>query len=133
MGRLGRHRILSLNLGLMVAGMLATAVPWLPAVVGGVALVTFGFFGAHSVSSAWVALRAREGKAQASALYLVFYYAGSSVAGTSGGLFWARLGWPGVVGFVVALLAIALWIARILAERDPDESIGEAVPSVQGV
>jgi YNFM family putative membrane transporter len=95
--------------------------------------VTFGFFGAHSVSSAWVALRAREGKAQASALYLVFYYAGSSVAGTSGGLFWARLGWPGVVGFVVALLAIALWIARILAERDPDESIGEAVPSVQGV
>jgi YNFM family putative membrane transporter len=29
---------------------------------------------------------------------MMFYYVGSSVAGTSGGLFWAAFEWPGVIG-----------------------------------
>ena len=47
----------------------------------GVGVVMIGFFGGHSIASSWVGLRAQTGKAQASALYLFFYYVGSSLAG----------------------------------------------------
>jgi YNFM family putative membrane transporter len=80
-------------------------------VILGVAVVTFGFFGGHSVASSWVGLRAREAKAQAAALYLFFYYLGSSVAGSAGGVFWDHAGWKGVAAFVAVLLLIALSIA----------------------
>jgi YNFM family putative membrane transporter len=56
-------------------------------------------------------LRAREGKAQASALYLFFYYTGASTAGSIGGIFWTVAGWTGVVGFLVVLLTVAIGIA----------------------
>jgi len=118
MDLLGRRRMVMLNIGLMLAGVLITTWVWLPAVIGGVALVTFGFFGAHSVASGWVATRVRHGRAQASALYLVFYYVGASVAGTSGGLFWESWGWPGVVGFLCALLSVALVAAYGLPADD---------------
>jgi MFS transporter, YNFM family, putative membrane transport protein len=73
--------------------------------------VTFGFFGGHSVASTWVGLRAHRAKAQAAALYLFFYYMGSSLAGSAGGLFWERWRWPGVTGFVAAMLVTAVGLA----------------------
>ncbi len=66
----------------------------------GVGLVTAGFFGGHSIASSWVGLRAEKARSQASALCLFFYYLGSSVAGTVGGVVLARTEWPGVAGFV---------------------------------
>lgn len=111
MDRMGRRRMLVLDVGLMLAGVFVTTLSWLPAVVIGMALATFGFFGAHSVASGWVATHARRARAQASALYMVFYYVGSSVAGTSGGFFWGAWGWTGVVGFIAVLLAAALGLA----------------------
>ena len=109
--RFGRPRLLVASLATMLAGVLATLSRPLPLVIVGVALVTIGFFGAHSVSSSWVGLRAQAGKAQASALYLFFYYTGASVAGSIGGVFWTAAGWVGVVGFLVVLLAAAIGIA----------------------
>ena len=58
-------------------------------------------------------------KAQASALYLFFYYLGSSVAGTIGGWFFSRAGWPGVVALVGALSGGALVVALRLAKVPP--------------
>ena len=110
-GRVGRLRMLSLMLGLMLAGVGLTMLSPLVCVVAGIATVTFGFFGAHSVVSTWVGLRARRAKAQASAIYLFFYYMGSSVVGAVGGLFWERARWTGVAAFVVAMLISALSIA----------------------
>ena len=81
-------------------------------------VMTAGFFAAHSVASGWVGGRARVAPAQASALYLCLYYIGSSIAGSVGGVFYARGGWPGTVIFVLALLAIAL----ASAERRVDGS-----------
>jgi YNFM family putative membrane transporter len=50
-------------------------------------------------------------------MYLFCYYMGSSVAGASGGLFYASRGWNGVAAFVGALvlagLAIALGLVRL--------------------
>jgi YNFM family putative membrane transporter len=110
-GRAGRARMLLLMLGLMLAGVGLTMLRPLPLVVVGIATLTFGFFAAHSVASAWVGLRATHAKAQAAALYLFFYYMGSSVAGSAGGVFWARGAWPGVVAFVAAMLVAGLLIA----------------------
>jgi len=59
----------------------------------------------------WIGLRAQKARAQASALYLFFYYFGSSLAGWTGGWVLAWAGWPGVAAFVGALAGLALLVA----------------------
>ena len=118
-GRLGRRRIFWVTTAAMLAGIALTLMRPLAAIITGIAVLTAGFFGAHSVASSWVGLRAQHSKGQASALYLCFYYIGSSVAGSSGGLFWSAFGWPGVAGFIGALLALALLISLRLATLQP--------------
>jgi YNFM family putative membrane transporter len=112
-GRFGRQRMLVLMLGLMLVGVGLTALRPLSFVVLGIATVTFGFFGGHSVASSWVGLCARGAKAQASALYLFFYYTGASLAGGIGGLFWERWHWSGVTAFIAGMLVIGLAITPI--------------------
>ncbi len=112
--RLGRRAVLAGNIVVFLAGALVTLAHPVWAVVLGVGGVTAGFFGAHSVASAWVGFAARDGRAQASALYLLAYYAGSSVAGSALGLVWAFAKWPGVVAGVAALGVTALLVASTL-------------------
>lgn len=116
-GRLGRRKVLWSMLALLLAGSLLTGFASLWAIVGGIVLLTFGFFGAHSVVSSWIGRRAGAAKAHASSLYLFCYYMGSSIAGAAGGLFYAADGWNGIVGFVGAMaltgLAIALGLYRL--------------------
>jgi YNFM family putative membrane transporter len=118
-GRLGRRNVFWCVVALMLAGVLVTLARPLAIIVLGLAIFTFGFFGAHSVLSSWVGLRARHSKAQASSLYLFFYYLGSSVAGTAGGWFWKLHGWAGVVTFLAALLAVALTLSLRLTRLQP--------------
>ena len=80
----------------------------------GVAIFTFGFFGGHSVASSWVGKIADHNKAQASALYLFFYYLGSSVSGTIGGVFWSGFGWSGVIGLILIQLVLGMFLTRWL-------------------
>ena len=89
-GRYGRRRVLWIAIAIQLAGVAATLPDNIVAIVVGVGLITWGFFGAHSIASSWVGLRAHGARAQASALYLFFYYLGSSLAGSAGGLFFAR-------------------------------------------
>jgi YNFM family putative membrane transporter len=110
--RVGRGRMLLLMTGLMLCGVGLTLLHPLVLVIGGIATITFGFFGGHSVASSWVGLHAHHAKAQAAALYLFFYYIGSSVAGAVGGFFWGAWRWTGVAGFVAAMLIVALAIVR---------------------
>lgn len=118
-GRIGRRRVLWATILLMLAGLALTLADSLPMLVAGMGVFTFGFFGAHSVVSSWVGIRAMEGKAQASALYLFFYYLGSSLIGSLGGVFWTVQGWPGVAALVGALLAAAFLISLHLARLQP--------------
>jgi YNFM family putative membrane transporter len=80
---------------------------------------TAGFFGGHSIASSWVGLRAETAKAQASALCLFFYYAGSSLADSICGWVFAGDGWPGVAAFVGALAVLALVVTMQLARVPP--------------
>ncbi len=118
-GRLGRRNVFWCVVAVMLAGVLTTLLRPLATIVFGLALFTFGFFGAHSVLSSWVGLRARHSKAQASSLYLFFYYLGSSVAGTAGGWFWRFYGWVGVAMFLAALLSVALACGLRLTRLQP--------------
>ncbi|MNW43143.1 Inner membrane transport protein YnfM [compost metagenome] len=109
--RLGRSKVLWINLALMLFGILVTLSSHLLLILFGAAVVTFAFFGAHSTASSWVGSRAKLGKAQASSLYLLFYYVGSSLGGTVGGLFWSRAGWTGIVDMISILLLIAMFVS----------------------
>ncbi len=118
-GRFGRRRVIGPAILLMPLGALVTLSDNLWLTIFGVGLVTAGFFGGHSIASSWIGLRAEKARAQASALYLFFYYLGSSVAGTARRLVLARAGWPGVAGFVGGLAVFALLVALRVSRVPP--------------
>lgn len=105
--RFGRNIVIRGTLLAMVCGTLLTLASSLAVIIGGVALFTCGFFGAHSSASGWVSRRAATYRAQASSLYLFSYYLGSSISGTLGGLFWVSFGWPGITAMICLLLLAA--------------------------
>jgi YNFM family putative membrane transporter len=117
--RLGRRNVLWLVMALMLGGLLLTLANALVAIVLGVGLFTFGFFASHSVASSWVGRRAQAPQALASAMYLFFYYLGSSVLGSFCGVMWSAAGWPGVVGLLGATLGIGFLIALRLRGLAP--------------
>jgi YNFM family putative membrane transporter len=120
--RLGLRNVFWVMIAVMGGGVGLTLSGSLPVIIAGIAVLTFGFFGAHSIASAWVGRRARTAKAQAASLYLFLYYVGSSVIGSLSGIFWERSGWSGVVGLVSLLLAAAFLIALRLARLEPVSS-----------
>ena len=118
-GTVGRRRVFWLPIVLLIAGIAATEARALALVILGIALVTIGFFGAHSIASAWVGRRAQANRGQGAAFYLFFYYLGSSVLGSAGGFAWTHAGWPGVALFCLALGGIALLLGVLLARIPP--------------
>ncbi|MBW4082069.1 MFS transporter [Paenibacillus sp. S150] len=124
--RIGLELALWINIALMLLGALITLSGHLVMVIIGVAVFTFGFFGSHSTASSWVGIRANAGKAQASSLYLLFYYGGSSIGGSAGGLFWSRYAWGGIVGMISCLIllgmAALLLLTAVLPKRAPARS-----------
>ena len=108
-------------LSLLLVGLALTAGTSLAANIAGLAVFTAGFFGAHSIASAWVGERARAARAAAASLYLFAYYLGSSVFGSLGGLFWSRDGWPGVVALVGVLALATLAVAASLTRGETRE------------
>ncbi|OFA06448.1 MFS transporter [Duganella sp. HH101] len=117
--RYGRRHVLWAVMTIMFAGLLLTLSDWLPLIVVGVALFTYGFFASHSIASSWVGRRATSNKALASALYLFFYYLGSSVVGSATGVMWGRGGWPGVVLVLGFTLTLAMLVALRLRRLAP--------------
>ena len=117
--RLGRRRILWLGITLAITGALLTVPIPVLFKLAGLTIFTFGFFGAYSITSSWVGRRATRDRAQASSLYLFAYYAGSSIGGYAGGLFWEWQGWAGVIGMASGFLVLALLLSAVLARIPP--------------
>ncbi|MES2069768.1 MAG: MFS transporter [Pseudomonadota bacterium] len=113
--KFGRRRVLWMLIATMLCGLLLTLAHGLVAIVAGIALFTFGFFGGHSITSSWVGRRARPPQALAAALYLFFYYLGSSIIGSCSGALWGREGWNGVVAVLAALLGLGLLVSLRLS------------------
>jgi len=104
--RLGRRGMLYVGIGTASSGLLLTLADNLVAVVVGLVLITAGFFAGHAVASGSVSHTATEGRAQASALYQMAYYTGSSLGGALGALAFAGGGWAATV--VLTLMAMVL-------------------------
>jgi MFS transporter, YNFM family, putative membrane transport protein len=116
--RVTASRLLVGSVLLLAVGAVMTTSGSLVLVLTGLVVLTAGFFGAHATASAWTGRRAKQARAQASALYTFAYYVGSSVGGWLGGLVYGGLGWAETVGFVVLLCALAVVAARpLIAER----------------
>ncbi|MDQ1036540.1 YNFM family putative membrane transporter [Streptomyces sp. V3I8] len=103
--RLGRRGSLYLAGATTASGLLVSLSGSLPLVLLGLVLITAGFFAGHAVASSAVSHTAKEGRAQASALYQSAYYLGSSAGGTLGAVAYHSGGWAGTVA--LGLLAVA--------------------------
>ncbi len=107
--RYGRRPVLLASILIALAGLACTLPNQLALVVIGLCIFTGGFFGAHSTASGWVSRQASHSRAQASALYLMAYYLGSSLGGTLIGFAWSGGGWlltAAVVGVLFILAAV---------------------------
>ena len=127
-GRLGRGRIFPALVVLFAAGTALTLSSNVVVILLGMALLTFAFYGAHTVASAWVGIAAGGGRAQAASLYLFSYYTGSSLVGWTGGLAYVHGGWNGVVALSGVVLAVALGLSGLLALRGAGEDGSVAGP-----
>ena len=115
--RLGRRRVLA-GAGMTLAIGAAITVPTpLWCVLTGLVLLTFAFFVAHAIAATWAGERVPAARSQASAVYSLAYYAGSSLVGLVGAALYARFGWTGSTVLVVTITAAAAVIALLGAPR----------------
>lgn len=111
--RVGRWPLLVAAPATMLVGLGLTLSRQLPWVLAGLVLITLGFFAGHAVASAWTGVRAARGRAQATALYNLFYYLGSAVVGWAGGLFYQAGGWPMTAGFCAVVLVVGAVVTGV--------------------
>lgn len=116
--RHGRYPVLLGSIAVMALGTALTLVPSALAVLGALLLFTAGFFGAHAIASGWTPVAARpDTRAQASSLYYLGYYGGSSLFGWCLGYVFGGLGWGWFVAAVIALCAVSGAIAAVGLRR----------------
>ncbi|MEG2577070.1 MAG: MFS transporter, partial [Glutamicibacter sp.] len=115
----GRRNTLRISILTSALGLLLTLAGNLVVIISGLLIFTAGFFAAHAVASGWVPVLATGARAQASSLYNLFYYVGSSLLGWLIGIPFMHYGWASVVLCVGALQVVALILASLLSKRDP--------------
>jgi MFS transporter, YNFM family, putative membrane transport protein len=111
--RFGRKWVLLSAVSVMMAGVAITLSHNVIGVLIGLVIATAGFFGAHSTAAGWTGQSAPVGKAQASSLYNLFYYGGSSAIGWLGGLAFDAQGWRAVAVTILLLTGIAAALAAL--------------------
>ena len=116
--RFGRKAVLLTSIAIMITGVSITLCGNLFLVLIGLVVGTVGFFGAHAIATGWAGRAATVGKAQASSLYNLFYYAGSSIIGWFGGIALIHAGWTGVALTVLVLAGIAAAAAAFVLPRN---------------
>ena len=116
--RFGRKAVLLTSIAIMITGVSITLCGNLFLVLIGLVVGTVGFFGAHAIATGWAGRAATVGKAQASSLYNLFYYAGSSIVGWFGGIALAHAGWTGVALTVLVLAGMAAAAAAFVLPRN---------------
>ncbi|HZG02538.1 MAG TPA: MFS transporter [Streptomyces sp.] len=116
-GRLGRRGALYLAIGTTAAGLLVSLGESLAAVLAGLVLITAGFFAGHAVASGAVSRTAEEGRAQASGLYQMAYYLGSSLGASLGAIAYHAAGWSATVALTLGALVLAAGITLYATRR----------------
>lgn len=115
--KLGRTKVLAGSTAVMIAGVALTISSNIVVILVGLVVLTVGFFAAHAIASGWTGQRATVGRAQATSLYNLFYYGGSSIVGWCGGLVFQQFGWTAMALFVMGLAVLAAVIMAITQRR----------------
>ena len=116
--RFGRGRVVLTGAVLMLVGALISASSTLWLALVGLLIFTASFFALHSTASGWVGVIADHDRAEASSLYVFFYYMGSSILGAVTGRAFETLPWSGFVAVLAALLAGLALVAGLLAQGE---------------
>lgn len=98
---------------LMGIGMSCLLVMKLWIIVLGLGILTFSFFGTHTLASRIVSIHAQNLKSSATCVYWLFYYLGSSLIGSLTGIVFVSNGWFSLVEILLLLLLGALIIASL--------------------
>ncbi|MFG6277739.1 MFS transporter [Microbacterium sp. 5K110] len=110
--RRGRFPVLLASIGVTAAGAALMTVPLVGVVMVGLVIFTAGFFAAHAVASGWTPVAAEpHARAQASSLYYLGYYGGSSLFGWLLGVVFASGGWEWFLIVVIAMCALSAGFA----------------------
>lgn len=111
----GHSKTFVVSAVLYALGIVMTLGP-LPVLLAGMFIFTAGFFAAHSTASGWVGQAAATNRAEASSMYLLCYYAGSSAVGAASGLVFEATSWTGFIAFIscftVAVIFIGAWLLK---------------------
>lgn len=118
--KIGRKPVIIGGFALMLAGVLVSFLSSLVTIIIAIILVTTGFFVAHAAASSSIGFIAKENKGHASSLYLLFYYFGSSIVGSLGGILWHNGGWASVATLCAAMSLIAIITANSLVAIKKD-------------
>jgi len=105
--RYGRRKVVGWALCLWGIGLLITLAPSLVAVIAGLGVLAASGFVAQICATSYLAAAAREARASAVGLYVTCYYVGGSAGGVVPAAAWHFFGWPGVVGVILLVLALA--------------------------
>ncbi len=112
--QVGHANTLLLSCLLFAVGIALCVGSLIPTLLG-IVLFTIGFFAAHSTASGWVGHIATHDRAEASSLYVFFYYLGSSILGALAGVLFDSLSWTGFIAVYTALaagIAVLSWVVR---------------------
>lgn len=111
----GHSKTFVVSAVLYALGIVMTIGP-LPVLLAGMFIFTAGFFAGHSTASGWVGQAAATNRAEASSMYLLCYYAGSSAVGAASGLVFEATSWTGFIAFIscftVAVIFIGAWLLK---------------------
>ncbi|WP_286432879.1 MFS transporter [Myroides odoratimimus] len=114
--RYSSRKILLIALGLMLIGVIGMYMDNLVIILLGLTFFTISFFSGHTVASRVVTTLGKEAKSSATALYWFFYYIGSSIIGSSTGVFVNKGNWNGFFYTLIGMTIIAL-LATYLSTR----------------
>lgn len=115
--RVGRGTVMLGGAAGMWLGLWAVAAGWLWLALVGLFVFTASFFAMHSTASGWIGLLATENRAEASSMYLLCYYTGSSLIGGASGWAFSALPWAGFIAVLAAVLFVVVAIAAVMAAR----------------
>lgn len=116
--RIGRLWTLALAIGMACGGLLLTLLPSIAWAITGLAGLSGGLFVVQALCIGYIGVAVRRAKSTAVGVYVTLYYIGGALGGILPGWVFHTLGWPGVVGLIIAVESATLVIA-VLAWREP--------------
>ncbi len=129
--RIGSRRTIAIGVAMMITGALLTLVPSLIVAILGLVLFTYGYFTTSPLSSALTPRLVSAGRAQASAFYQLFYYAGSSLIGWGVGVLLANGPWWHAVVGIVCACAIGGLLALFGLRELPQSEATRQLPVIR--